>query len=371
MFAMTSIPVMRPQLPTTEALAPYLRRIDEARWYSNHGPLLREFEQRLALYFGVLPEQIAVVANGTVALSAALIAVGASPGSRCLLPSWTYVASAAAAWAATLQPHFVDVSPETWMLDPEVLKRREDLDGVGAVMVVSAFGSPVHRAAWDRFTNDTGIPVVIDGAAAFDTVANIPEASPGRSPIAISMHATKVFGVGEGGLLLSTDESTVRRFKQICNFGIWDVPLGQILGYNGKLNEYNAAVGLAMLDQWHVRREKLRNLTQRCIDRLSSIPDLELLPRYGRGWISSYCNVATSGPSGPTIKSLRDLGVETRRWWQNGVHVQDAYRNFQRDALPVTESLAERVFGLPFFHDLRDDELDNVVASLRNALVTA
>jgi dTDP-4-amino-4,6-dideoxygalactose transaminase len=370
-FAMTSVPVLRPQLPTTEVLAPYLRRIDETRWYSNHGPLLRELEGRLAVYFGVLPDQIAVVANGTVALSAALVAVGARPGSRCLLPSWTYVASAAAAWAANLQPYFVDVSPETWMLDPEVLKQREDLGGVGAVMVVSAFGSPVDRAAWDRFTDETGIPVIIDGAAAFDTVANIQEATPGRSPIAISMHATKVFGIGEGGLLLSTDELTMRRIKQICNFGFWDLPSGQILGYNGKLNEYNAAVGLAMLDQWQARREKFRRLTQSWIDRLSSFPDLELLPNYGKGWISSYCNVVTSEPSGPIITALRDFGVETRRWWQSGVHVQDAYRNFQRDPLPVTESLADRVFGVPFFHDLRDDELEYVVASLRNALITA
>jgi dTDP-4-amino-4,6-dideoxygalactose transaminase len=368
---MTSVPVMRPRLPTTEALAPYLRRIDEARWYSNHGPLLREFEARLAVYFGVLPDQIAVVANGTVALSAALIAVGAAPGSRCLLPSWTYVASAAAAWAANLQPHFVDVSPETWMLDPQALKHREDLPGVGAVMVVSAFGSPVDRAAWDRFTDDTGIPVVIDGAAAFDTVARMPEASPGRSPIAVSMHATKVFGIGEGGLLLSTDESIVRRFRQICNFGFWDLPPGQILGYNGKLNEYNAAVGLAMLDQWPERREQVGRLTQAYIDRLSLFADIKLLPRYGQGWASCYCNVETSQPSSPTIRRLGELGVETRRWWQSGVHMQGAYRNFAHDALPVTESLADRVFGLPFFHDLRVDDLDHVVASLRKAAFEA
>jgi dTDP-4-amino-4,6-dideoxygalactose transaminase len=365
---MKSIPVMRPRLPTAQALLPYLRRIDETRWYSNHGPLLREFEGRLAVHFDVSPDELAVVANGTVALSAALIAVGAPPGSRCLLPSWTFVASAAAAWAANLQPHFVDVSPRTWMLDPDVIKRRKDLSGVGAVMVVSAFGSPVDTAAWDRFTDDTAIPVVIDGAAAFDSVANVPSASPGRSPIAMSMHATKVFGIGEGGLLLSTDKGLVHRFRQICNFGFWELPPGQILGYNGKLNEYNAAVGLAMLDQWDERRERIRSLTQAYIDRLGTVPGLELLPHYGKGWVSSYCNVAMAEPSAQVIDGLREHGVETRRWWQRGVHVQDAYRGFQRDGLPVTESLADRVIGLPFFHDLHIDEVDHVVESLRRSV---
>ncbi|MBV8285143.1 MAG: hypothetical protein JO175_10880, partial [Candidatus Eremiobacteraeota bacterium] len=72
-----TIPVMRPQLPAADQLEAYLRRIDATRYYSNHGPLLRELERRLALHFHVQPAQLAVVANGTVALSAALLAVGA------------------------------------------------------------------------------------------------------------------------------------------------------------------------------------------------------------------------------------------------------------------------------------------------------
>jgi dTDP-4-amino-4,6-dideoxygalactose transaminase len=366
--ATITVPVLRPQLPRADALLPYLERIDEARWYSNHGTLLRELEARLANHYGISPTNVSVVANGTVALSAALLAVGAKPGTKCLLPSWTFVASASAAWAANLIPHFVDVDPHTWMLDPNSIKARKDLADVSAVMVVSAFGAPVDVAAWDRFTEETGIPAIIDGAASFDSVASVAAARPGKTPIMISLHATKVFGTGEGGLLLSTDDDAVRRFNQICNFGVWDSPAGQILGYNGKLSEYNAAVGLAFLDMWPKRRDLVADLTTKYAGRLSEYTQLETVPGYGEGWIACYCIVATTTDAAAVIDRLREEGVETRRWWQSGVHVQKAYQQFPRDPLPVTEDLARRVFGLPFFHDLSADQFEHVLAALSRSL---
>jgi dTDP-4-amino-4,6-dideoxygalactose transaminase len=362
------VPVMRPQLPTADELLPFLRRIDEARWYTNFGPLLIELKERLAAHFRVEPDQTAIVANGTVALSAALVALGVKAGSKCLLPSWTFVGSAAAVWAANIEPHFVDVDPTTWMLDPQALRKRSDLADVGAVMVVSAFGSPVDTAAWDAFTEETGIPVLIDGAASFDTVASVAQSGPGRSPIMISLHATKVFGTGEGGLLLSTDTELVRRFNKVCNFGVLGPPAGQILGYNGKLSEYNAAVGLAMLETWDARRERVARLTERYREALDTVAGVSLVPGYGDEWISCYCNVLLEQPAAGVIEKLASRGVETRRWWQSGVHVQEAYKHFPRDPLPVTEHLAARVFGLPFFHDLRDEQLRHVVESLKATL---
>lgn len=362
------IPVMRPQLPSANDLLPYLRRIDESRYYSNHGTLLRELEARLAEAFAVEPHRLAVVANGTVALSAALLAVGASPGSRCLLPSWTFVASPSAAWAANLRPHFVDVSLDTWALDPEALLERDDLDDVGAVVVVSPFGAPVETASWDHFTARTGIPVIIDAAAGFDTVARVATCRPGRSPVMISLHATKAFGVGEGGLVLCADDEIMQRFHQICNFGIWDHPEGQILGYNGKLSEYHAAVGLAALDGWKGRRQQLSSLTQKYHSALSEHSALTLSPDYGNGWVSCYCNVRVAKPAAGIIDRLNERGISTRRWWQSGVHAQRAYRDFPRDPLPVTETLGDSVFGLPFFHDMTEAQFAHVLEALDGAL---
>lgn len=369
--ASLQVPVMKPQLPTADELVPYLRRIDDARYYSNHGPLLRELEERFAELFKVTPTQLGVVANGTVALSAALVAIGARPGLKCLLPSWTFVGSAAAVWAANLRPHFVDVDPETWMPDPHAIERRQDLDEVGAIMVVSPFGSPVDTQAWEAVERATGIPVIIDGAAAFDTVARIPASKPGRAPVMISLHATKAFGVGEGGLVLSTDSDIAQRINQICNFGVYGSPEGQILGYNGKLSEYHAAVGLAMLDGWEARRLQLADLTSRYARRLRPMAGVSLSPGYDRGWVSSYCNVIVDGDVAILSAELSRRGVETRFWWQRGVHVQSAYRHWTRDRLPVTQALAPHVIGLPFYQDLSDAAFEHVLQALEASLPAA
>jgi len=94
----------------------------------------------------------------------------------------------------------------------------------------------------------------------------------------ISLHATKAFGVGEGGLVLSTSEQVIHRLRQVCNFGIWGSEEGQILGYNGKLSEYHAAVGLAALDGWAMRRTELMSRTLRYSQELKRLPSVALLP---------------------------------------------------------------------------------------------
>jgi dTDP-4-amino-4,6-dideoxygalactose transaminase len=362
------IPLLRPLLPNLEQLAPYLRQIDESRVYSNFGPLMRLLEERLAIHVGAAPGRLAVVANGTTALSAALLGVGAMPGKKCLVPSWTFVASAAAVCAANLVPHFIDVSRETWMPDPDELRRRSDLAEVGAVMIVAPFGMPFNTASWDAFWDETGIPVVIDAAACFDTAASIPASRPGRSAIMISLHATKVLGTGEGGLVVSTDEAIVRRVRQICNFGIWGTPEDQILGYNGKLSEYHAAVGLAALDAWPERRVALAGRTQRYVQELGRLPQVTTLPRYGDGWVSAYCTVRVNEDAGAVGARLLAMGVENRRWWRDGVHLFAAYRDFSRDDLAVTTELATSVLSLPFSHDITDAQIVRVVDCLERAL---
>ena len=360
----TAIPVMKPQLPAQAELRPYLERIDAARYYSNHGALVREFEERLGEHFGLDAANVTTVANGTVALSAALLAAGAQPGKICLVPSWTFVASAAAIWSANLRPHFIDVDEATWMLDPAAVLRRSDLKDVGAVMPVSAFGAPVDTAAWDRFTAETSIPVVIDAAAGFDTVARVAAARCGRAPIMVSLHATKVFGIGEGAAVLSTDAQLVTRVRQICNFGVWGPPEGQVLGFNGKLSEYHAAVGLAAFAQWARRRAAIDALTARYRRELGSIPGVHASPRFGEEWVSCYCNVRVSDARG-LGDALARRGIETRRWWRDGVCAQPAYRSYGCDPLPVTQMLADSVTGLPFYHDLDAAQIERIVGCVR------
>src|SRR6202521_16823 len=158
---------------------------------------------------------VTTVANATLGLTLALTAQDARPGTLCAIPAWTFIASAHAAMMAGLIPYFVDVDENTWAVDPESITdviARAPAE-VGAVMPVVPFGQPIDVAAWDRFRSRSGLPVVIDAAAGFDAI------TPGSTPAVISLHATKAFGVGEGGFIMSTDTSIIREIRTRSNFG--------------------------------------------------------------------------------------------------------------------------------------------------------
>lgn len=363
------IPVLRPALPTAAQLAPYLRRIDETRWYSNFGPLSREFERKLATHFGVELEHVAVFGNGTLALIHALQAMQVAAGSLCVMPSWTFVATPAAACAAGLTPYFADVSAESWAIEPQTLRQRADLAKFGAVVAVAPFGAPLDHQAWDDFTAQTGLPVLIDGAAAFDAVATQPRARIGRTPVMISLHATKAFGVGEGGVLLSRDADLIARARQWGNFGfIGGEPIAHLAGSNSKVSEYGAAVGLAALGHWPQRRARIARLTEDYARTLVAIGGVGLAPGFLGGQVSNSCNIVTSLPAWDLAARLTRAGVMTRRWWGNGCHAHPAYVACPRDPLPVTERLAWHALGLPFYHDLDKAALKTVCEAVTAAL---
>jgi dTDP-4-amino-4,6-dideoxygalactose transaminase len=359
------VPVHRPRLPVAEVLLPYLKRIDETRWYTNFGPLLGEFELRLAEHFNAPVDNVTTLANGTLARTIGLRALGAPAGSSCLMPSWTFPATAGAVLAAGMTPHFVDVDRASWSLTPETaLSEAEAVRNIGAVMVVSPFGAPLDRRRWDGFTETTGIPVLIDAAAGFDAISTCPEIHPGHTPLMVSLHATKAFGIGEGGLLISADSNFILQCRRFSNFGIAADRSVVGMGINAKLSEYAAAVGLAALDEWPQTRQAWSDRTAAYIRRLGGLTGVALSPRYGEGWISCYCNVNIEDGALEAGERLARAGIATRSWWGSGCHAQPAYRQFSLNELPVTAELGRTVLGLPFYLDINDSEIDFVVETL-------
>ena len=169
-FSPPAIPVARPRLPSASRILPYLQEIDTNAWYANHGPLWLRFHTRLVQHWGLQTSELALACNATAALTLALQAAAVEPGSECLLPSWTFVATAGAVRQAGLIPHFVDVQPGTWSPDPAAVQALALRRKVGAIVVVAPFGAPMDLASWDAVAEATGVPVLIDAAAGFDTL---------------------------------------------------------------------------------------------------------------------------------------------------------------------------------------------------------
>ncbi|MGP1396855.1 MAG: DegT/DnrJ/EryC1/StrS family aminotransferase [Inquilinaceae bacterium] len=362
------IPVMRPKLPGLAALAPYIGQIDDNQTYSNFGPLTRSFEAAMAARFAIEPNHVVTLGNGSLGLTLALRALDLAPASLCMVPAYTFPGTPGAVIAAGLTPWFVDVDPASWALEPGAAADLLRLapGPVAAVVPVSVFGRPVDVAGWDVFTEKTGVACVIDGAAAYDG------ARIGRTPTMISLHATKIFGVGEGGLVLSTDTDLVHRVRQLSSFGFpldgcsGDAARRPVCaGTNAKISEYTAAVGLAGLDGWADLRHRFGRVHEFYRQHLADLPWIEPQPGRDDGWLSATFNVRVSGQPAPTLASaLAEHGVETRRWWGEGCHRSPAFADCPRVPLPVTEALADSVIGLPFFAHMTLDQVERVVRAL-------
>lgn len=355
------IPVARPRLPSAAELAPYLHRIDEARWYSNSGPLVTELEQRLVRHFGDENTSVATVANATIGLTLALFACDLPRPGFCMVPAWTFAASAHAIEFAGLVPWIVDVDETNWCLSTEMARAflRDAPGRVSAVMPVAPFGAPIDFAVWEKFQADTGIAVVIDAAAAFDTLRAT------QVPAVVSLHATKLVGAGEGGLVVTNNANFAQEVRQRANFGFWDTREAKMQSLNGKLSEYAAAVGLAALDSWAETRRDFERVACTYREVFAEQDRFRLQSGLGGTWVSSTVVASTPvGTADAVIHSLGEKQIGTRRWWGGGLHRHRAFAHCPRLPSPATDRLAGRTLGLPCWRDLPNESIAEICAAL-------
>jgi len=354
------VPVARPRLPQAHAILPYLERIDAARWYSNFGPLISEFEAQLAGRFRP-GTHVVTVSNATQALTLTLQAMDLPPGGYVAMPAWTFVATAHAVMQAGLRPWLFDVDPASGMLDPSaVLGATRD---IAAVIPVCAFGDVSGLSRWRAFAHATGVPVLMDAAAAFDGLADA------RLPAVVSLHATKALGIGEGGFLATEDEALARRVRKLTTFGFQGSRASQEVATNAKLSEYAAAVGLAALEGWPGDRLRWMRTAQMLRIATVGLPQVRFQAGWGAEWVTSVCTAGLPGGAGPAVTEvLSAAGVETRAWWGQGCHREPAFADCRAEPLPETEQLAASTIGLPFSIDMSADEIGRVAEALQDAL---
>jgi dTDP-4-amino-4,6-dideoxygalactose transaminase len=359
------IPLLVAQLPDTDALIPYLRQIDSHRWYTNFGPLVLQLEQRFAASFA--PASLAPTAitasNGTAGLELALCALELMQGARVLLPALTFVATATSVIRAGYRPLIGDVDADTWLLTPETARAYAARHRVDAVMPVATFGNPQDVEAWDKFVEDTGIPVIIDAAGAFGN-----QRVGRRCHVVFSLHATKALAAGEGGMVVSYDQQLTSLVRRLSNFGI-DLERGSqvfVAGENGKLSEYHAAVAHAALDQWPVVVERRRAVQARYQHILQQhCPALRMQRRAENGIYPILVGLLPPGYRARELQpALLARGIETRQWYCPTLDRHPAFASFAVGPLPVAHELAERLIGLPFFVDIDEEQMQRVAQAM-------
>jgi dTDP-4-amino-4,6-dideoxygalactose transaminase len=352
-------------LPAYANIAEYAEKIDANRIYSNFGPLVSEFEKRLAARTGHGPENLLLVSNATSGIALTLSKTRRAEGHLCIMPSWTFCATAHAAILTGLTPYFVDVDRNTWVLSHEAVQQAiQNLgDAVAAIVVVSPFGSPVEMERWDQLSSFTGIPVIIDAAAGFDAVR------PGKIPVIVSLHATKILATGEGGFIASDDTALIRILKSASNFGFRDGRVIRQTGTNAKMSEIQAAVGLAALDSWDETRAAFLKVARLYRHHLSGLSFDPFQAGFGKQWISTTCVLKLERSTADEIRAqLNDAAIDSRSWWNQGCHREPAFASFPAGDLSITSDLAAHTISVPIFRDLNVEGVEFICSKLTSLL---
>lgn len=347
------IPPCKPKLPRADKILPYLKQIDENRYYSNFGPLLLHLEQRLADFLSIKQSQLTTCSTGTSALELAMAALDLPRSSSILVPSFTFIASAHAILSQGLNPYFCDVEEKSWALTPQIAyKAIENSNSkISLIIPVAPFGVIPDYDGWQEFYKKTGIPILIDGAALSPKDIQV------RQGIVttLSLHATKLLNAGEGGLIVAEDDHLIRRARQISNFDLLNDNGVSSSAMNAKMSEYHAAVAHASLDEWENIENDFKRVAKRYHENLKNVPDIQLLTGYGEERFNSFCLVIALHSS---AEELAKREIYTRPWWRKGCHHEPLFKNADRTDLEVTEKIAANYLGLPCYRDLDDEKID-------------
>lgn len=354
------LPLVRPTHPTATRLLPQLADILNSGNVTNNGPYVQQFEKSLSALLGV---PTLVFSSGMAALIAMLRAVDVHGGSV-ICPSFTFAATPHAIVMAGADPLFVDIDPATLTLDcGAIVRLGSRTRHTRAILGVDPYG-----ICWAP-PNVSQMPVLIDAAPSFGSeVGGTFAVNRGQAQI-FSFHATKPFSTMEGGALCTHDLDLLARAKAIRNFGQGDDGDCRQIGFNGKMLEICAAIGLKQLEDWQHRIprrvESAIRLRQALVD--LDIPGLRVQRApLGQSPVWLYQPVFIEDGFGmgrdAVMAALALRGIQSRPYYR-ACHQLACYD--RGESLPVTERLSAQVIALPVYDAMADDEIGQIATAFK------
>jgi perosamine synthetase len=367
------VPVNEPLLDGNEKA--YLIQCIESGWISSEGPFVSQFEKRMAALCG--RRYGIAVANGTVALEAAVAALKIGPGDEVILPTFTIISCAGAIVRAGATPVVVDCDPRTWNMDAAQVEQKIT-SRTRAIMAVHIYGLPVDMDPIVDIARRHGLAVIEDAAQMHgQTYKGRPCGSFGEIST-FSFYPNKLITAGEGGMIVTDDEQLAERSRSLRNLCF--IPeqrfVHEELGFNFRMTNLQAAVGLAQCEKLADTIQRKRHIGARYAELLRGIEGIELpvdRTDYAESlyWVFGVVlkdDVPFDAKS--AMKRLQGLGVGTRPFFWP-MHEQPVFRRmglFENESHPVAERIARRGFYLPSGVALRDEQIDAVAAAMRELL---
>lgn len=368
------IPVNQPLLDGKEKQ--YLNECIDTGWISSEGPFVKQFEaamaQRVGRKYGI------AVCNGSMALDAAVVASGIQPGDEVILPTFTIISCAAAIARAGAIPVVVDCNPDTWNMEAEQVKAKIT-PKTKAIMLVHIYGLPVDLEPILALAQQYGLRVIEDGAEMHgQTYKGEPCGSFGDIST-FSFYPNKHVTTGEGGMIVTDDPNLAERCYSLRNlcFQPQQRFVHEELGWNLRMTNLQAALGLAQLERLDEFVLRKRRLGRRYTELLSGIPGLQLpIPATDYAENIYWVYGVVLGDEIPfaaveAMQRLRQHHIGTRPFFWC-MHEQPVFHKmglFQGESYPVAERMARRGFYLPSGLALTELEIERVAEAVKAVLI--
>ncbi|MBK8117199.1 MAG: DegT/DnrJ/EryC1/StrS family aminotransferase [Candidatus Accumulibacter sp.] len=354
----------RPYLPPLEEFLPYLEEIWASRRLTNGGPFHQQFEEALRQYLGV--PHVCLFTNGTLALMTALQALRIT--GEVITTPYTFAATAHALLWNGIKPVFVDVRRDTCNLDEELVEAAIT-PRTTAILPVHCYGNPCADERLQQIADTYGLKLIYDAAHTFGVTVDGHSLLEQGDLAVLSFHATKVFNTFEGGAIVCHDAKLKQRIDYLKNFGFADEVTVVAPGINGKMNEFQAALGLLQLNYVEQAIAARLEIARRYREALAEVPGVESIPvaegvRSNGGYFPVLIGPEYAISRDQLYDEFRRNSILVRRYFYPLISDLPMYRGIPSAApanLPVATQIARQVLCLPIYPDIEAATLEQII----------
>jgi dTDP-4-amino-4,6-dideoxygalactose transaminase len=332
----------------------------------SQGPKVAEFEQVFAAMHGA--KHGVATSNGTTALMSALMAHGVGRGDEVIVPSFSFFATASCVLSVGATPVFADIDPVTYCLSPEATEAAIT-PRTKAIMPVHLYGLPAHMARFEAICRSRGLILLEDAAQAHD--AAIEDRRVGTwGTASFSFYPTKNMTTTEGGMVLTNDDEIARQLRMVRHQGMSTQYLHEVVGYNFRMTDLEAAIGLVQVGRLPGWTEKRRDNAAYFDAHLKGV----VTPVAPAGYRHVYHQYTVRVPDGVSrdavVKRLNDKGIGVRVYYPLAIHKQPVFQareEYRAVDLPETAKAVASVFSLPVHPALTEAEREYIVQEVNAA----
>lgn len=325
------------------------------------GPRTAQFEQRFAQLCGV--KHAIATSSGTTALHVALLANGIGPGDQVITTPFTFIASVNSILFTGAMPVFADINPDTFNIDPAAVERAIS-PHTKAILPVHLYGYVCDMEALQAIADRHGLKIIEDACQAVGATFNSkPAGSFGTG--AFSLYATKNVMSGEGGMITTNDDAIDDVCRMIRNHGMKRRYYHDMLGYNFRMTDLCAAIGLVQLNRFEDFTTKRRTNAAFLSENIKTVITPKVKDGYGHVWHQYTVRVNDGCDRDTAVKQLAAAGVSTGIFYPVPAHKQGYTSGIVGNvSMPVAEQLANHVISLPVHPQLSQNDLETIVSEV-------